>query len=419
MLENLKSKLNIEKYIFIVIMAVLIGLPALKLLSYNLFTAGIITDSFVINHVHLLWLAVPFLLVLYILNILINNKKINYIDIIVYILIVLAIISTICAVDINKSIYGEYKRNEGLLSIISYYLIFLNVKNIKNDKYIKIIIKTFIAVGLVQVVYAFLQVYTEFSFIKHYSRPYMASSLSGNPNFFGSYMVMHTLIMFVLYLLKDKKIYLILSLIFFSGLCLGSSTGPFLGFIVTIIFFIICYRKKFNIKKLFKVLLLFVVVYIFIDCSNKFVQENIFGNKIDDDYNISLELKKGIGNRFGNGRIELWLNSLPLVKKYWITGCGLDNFKNVYSQSNGLVFDKAHNVYLQMLITNGVFALLLYLVLCLIIFIKGLKLKNELYIALFIAFIGYSVQAFANISVIDVAPTFFTIMGIIVSRFKK
>lgn len=419
MLENLKSKLNIEKYIFIVIMAVLIGLPALKLLSYNLFTAGIITDSFDINHVYLLWLAIPFLLVLYILNIFLNNKKINYIDIIVYFLIVLAIISTICAVDINKSIYGEYKRNEGLLSIISYYLIFLNVKNIKNDKYIKLIIKTFIVVGLVQVVYAFLQVYTEFGFIKHYSRPYMASSLSGNPNFFGSYMVMHTLIMFVLYLLKDKKIYLILSLIFFSGLCLGSSTGPFLGFIVTTIFFIICYRKKFNIKKLFKILLLFVVVYIFIDCSNKFVQENIFGNQIDDDYNISLELKKGIGNRFGNGRIELWLNSLPLVKKYWITGCGLDNFKNVYSQSNGLVFDKAHNVYLQMLITNGVFAFLLYLVLCLIIFIKGLKLKNELYIALFIAFIGYSIQAFANISVIDVAPTFFTIMGIIVSRFKK
>ena len=43
---------------------------------------------------------------------------------------------------------------------------------------------------------------------------------------------------------------------------------------------------------------------------------------------------------------------LEIIKNNLI-GCGLDNFKNVYNQSNGLVFDKVHNVYLQMLITNG------------------------------------------------------------------
>lgn len=416
----IKNKFNIEKYILMIIMIVLIGLPSLKLLSYILYTSGILYDSFQINQVYLLWLMIPFLFIVYILDIIINNKKINYVDIIIYFLIILSIVSTIFAVNRNISIYGEYKRNEGLLSIISYYLIFLNLKNINNKKYVNIIIKTIVTVGIVQVIYAILQVYTQFNFIKHYSRPYMASSLSGNPNFFGGYMVMHTLIMFVLYIFKEKKIYLYLSVLFFIGLCLASSTGPFLGLIITIIFFTIFYRKKIDFKKLFKILFIYLITFIVIDLSVKFVQENIFKNSIEDNYNITRELKKKGGtNGFGNGRLELWKNSLPLINKYWLTGAGLDNFGKIYGVRNGLYFDKAHNVYLQMIITNGLFALILYLVLCLICCLKNLKLKDELYISLFIAFVGYSIQAFANISVIDVAPTFFTIFGLLMAKLKQ
>ena len=80
MLENLKKKLNLEKYMFILIMIIIIGLPALKLLSYILFTSGIITDSFDINHVYLLWITIPFLFVLYVLNISFIKCVQNYID---------------------------------------------------------------------------------------------------------------------------------------------------------------------------------------------------------------------------------------------------------------------------------------------------------------------------------------------------
>jgi len=419
MRDIIKNKFNIEKYIFITIMIVLLGLPALKFISYNLFLAGIISDSFSINHVYLLWFAIPFLSLFYILDVIINNKKIDYVDIIVYILIVLAIISTIFAINRKISIYGAVKRNEGLLSILSYYLILLNVRNIKNEKYIKLIIKAFIIIGLVQVLYAILQVYTRLEFIKHYSKPYMASGLSGNPNFFGGYMVMHTLIMFVLYLLYHKNKYLILSVIFFVGVCLASSTAPFLGLIVTIIFFIIQYRKNIKLKELFKIILLFIIVYIFIDYTVKFVQEGMFKNTIWDNYNITKELKKGVSSNFGNGRIELWKNSLPLMSKYYITGCGLDSFGIVYGIRDGIFFDKAHNIYLQIAITNGLLALIFYLILCFIGFHRGLKIKNKLYISIFIAFLGYSVQGFANISVIDVAPTFFTIFGIVLLKAKQ
>ena len=89
------------------------------------------------------------------------------------------------------------------------------------------------------------------------------------------------------------------------------------------------------------------------------------------------------------------------------------------STSNGLHFDKAHNVYLQIAITNGVFALIIYLCLMAIIFFKGLKIKDKVYISLLMAFIGYCIQAFANISVVEVAPTFFVVCGLLLGKIEE
>ena len=105
--------------------------------------------------------------------------------------------------------------------------------------------------------------------------------------------------------------------------------------------------------------------------------------------------------------------------KYWAVGSGIDTFGVVYGVDNGLYYDKAHNVYLQIAITNGIFALSIYLILLLIIFIKGLKRKEALYISLLMAFTGYCIQAFANISVVEVAPTFFVISGLILGKKPK
>ena len=68
-----------------------------------------------------------------------------------------------------------------------------------------------------------------------------------------------------------------------------------------------------------------------------------------------------------------------------------------------------------MLLTNGVFSLIIYCGICFILFIKGFKYKDPFKIALYIGFIGYCIQAFANISVIDVAPYFFIVLGILYS----
>ena len=416
MIKKIK-KINIEKLILISTMILLIGVPLITIFSYTCYCLKI-QIPFSVNRAYLLWYGVPFLFILYILDLIINKKKINYIDILIYLLIILGILSTIYAVDINTSIYGENVRNEGLLSLLSYYFILLNLKNMTNRKYKKIIIKTIISLGIVQIIYGILQVYTNWSIINRMA-PHVAIGLNGNPNFFGSYMVIFTSFTFSMYMLKQERKYLILSVIFFIGLCLCYSTGPFITFLLVVIFFIIFYRKQIKWKNLLKILLLLILTYFFTNYSVKYVHNNILKDKVNPNSTLSLAIKDFDLSNFGNGRLKIWKNSLPLVKKYWVIGAGLDNFGKVYGAKNGYYYDKAHNVYLQIAVTNGIFALIVYLVLMAIIFFKGLKIKESIYISMLMAFIGYSIQAFANISVVEVAPTFFVICGLLLGRIQK
>ena len=116
-----------------------------------------------------------------------------------------------------------------------------------------------ITLGIIYTIYGILQVYTNLSFIMHSKIPYMASSLCGNPNFFGSYMVMLTSYTFAMYMLEKEKKYFFLSLIFFIGLCLASSSGPFISFIIIIIFLLIAYRKKIILISLIITLKLIII----------------------------------------------------------------------------------------------------------------------------------------------------------------
>ena len=90
-----------------------------------------------------------------------------------------------------------------------------------------------------------------------------------------------------------------------------------------------------------------------------------------------------------------------------------------YPQTGKVYFDKAHNGYIQIGVTNGLFPLLIYMFVCLIIFLKGFKLKDNYSNSLFMGFVSYCILIFANISAIDVAPYFFIILGLLLSEEKN
>jgi len=414
----MKNKLNLEKITYIIIISVMILVPLLKLSTYIPAIAKFYFYHIDIKRVYILWGATFFLIITYLYSIFSKKEKINHIDISIYILIVLAILSTNYALNFEKSFFGEMYRNEGLLTILSYYFLLLNAKNIKQEKYFKNILKLFIILGIFQSSYAILQSYTELSFIKRHSLSYMAMGLCSNPNFFGSYMVMQLLLVGYMYIYNPKRKYLLLFTLFAIALYLAESTGPVLSVIVAIIFSMIIIPKK--IKKILKIFFILLLSFIFADLSLKYVQNNKFQNELVGNYDISEDITTILEKKpeeIGSGRLIIWKNSLPLVKKYWLIGCGLDNFKNAYPNYGYIRVDKAHNVYLQIAVTNGLPALIVFLSLLFMLFLKGIKTKKKEIMPIYMAFIGYSIQAFFNISVIDVAPYYFIIMGLIISKY--
>lgn len=132
------------------------------------------------------------------------------------------------------------------------------------------------------------------------------------------------------------------------------------------------------------------------------------------------EVAKGnADDKFGSSRMYIWKATIKIIPKYWLHGAGIDNFYFAFGQeplqsNNGkIVYDKVHNEYLQTLVTQGVFSLISYLFLYAIVLKKGIKysIKNE-EIFLILPIIGYLVQAFFNISVIEVAPIFYIALGL-------
>lgn len=425
------NKINFGLIIFVIIIS-----PLWLLLAVNFELVNLNVPFY---YYEILYFLIPLEIFIYVYRIVKNERKLNYYDIIVFLILILLMIVTNNSIDIDTSIWGAYKRNEGFLSILCYYLLFLNSKSL-DEKQINIVIKTFFGVGIIQFVYCMLQVFFRFPGLQLFSLNgvnYMAMGFQGNPNFLGSYCIMLLGLVLMLYLVKGKRKYFVLSIIFFINLILAQSTGPFFAFIILFIFMIVFMKIKGIIdwKKVGVVCASFILTFIIVSNGVELYCKKVFNDKIVSSYTIKGDILNTLnlfgvskGNNeenitiedYGSGRITIWKNALKAVPKYFWLGSGIDTFGYVYSQNNkGLYYDKAHNEYLQILVTEGIFTLISYLSLLLLLFIDGVKSNNKLIWVLMMAFIGYALQAFLNISVNTVAPTFYIIMGMMAGLISQ
>lgn len=424
------NKINFGLIIFAIIIS-----PLWLLLAANFELVNLTVPFY---YYEMLYFLIPLEIVIYVYKIIKKEIKLNYYDIIVFLILILLMIVTNNSIDIDTSIWGAYKRNEGFLSILCYYLLFLNSKSL-DEKQINIVIKTFFGVGIIQFVYCMLQVFFRFPGLQLFSLNgvnYMAMGFQGNPNFLGSYCIMLLGLALMLYLVKGERKYFVLSIIFFINLILAQSTGPFFAFIILFIFMIIFMKIKGIIdwKKIVIVCASFILTFIIVSNGVELYCKKVFNDNIVSSYTIKGDILNTLnlfgvskGNNeenitiedYGSGRITIWKNALKVVPKYFWLGSGIDTFGYVYQKDSNVYYDKAHNEYLQILVTEGIFTLISYLSLLLLLFIDGVKSNNKLIWVLMMAFIGYALQAFLNISVNTVAPTFYIIMGMMAGLISQ
>ena len=445
-MKNLTSK----KIIYIFTICILFFIPFVECVAFYMNHYGIINDFTSINASMIMWISIPFLIGIYIKNMVDIKRKLDIYDYIFYVLVLMGIIVCIFSINPKISIVGVPIRREGLLSLITYYLLFINWKVHSTNSDIKKIIKIFIILGLLNSIYAFFQIYTPFKFILKYTNDInMATGLCGNPNFFGTLMVTLLGIISTRFLMdkETNKKEIILLLIFTISLINAQSTGPMLTYAITIIFSLLFlkFKNKLISEKIIILILITIlsimVTYILPIFSSKINSILISKKQIlvnSKKERCELCNLKGTIESGGNSRIDIWINTLDVVKKYPFLGVGYDNLGFAYPNekaeiyyyitNNALVkevkggnmyIDNAHNVYLHTLVTSGILGIIPLLVLLLYTFIHGLKSNNQYILMLLGGFVAYSVQAFTNISVIEVAPIYYIIIGLILGDVNK
>lgn len=361
-----------------------------------------------------------------------HNDKLHLKDIFIIILLILGIISYFFAYDKSVALNGTMGRYEGLKTLFSYYSFFLVASTI-DKKYQQQLMYVLIGFGILQILIGtiqFLQIENILGYNRsnNFSASYrFASGTLGNPNFYSTFILL--LFMYTWSLLinspKHKILHFMLFLIFGYGLFIGNTLGCILTSIIVLIISGLTKINKTNYKKagIIGGCILIVISALFLGFKH-FNNPNINAIFRKNIREITRIFENGLDDSSGNYRIYIWKESLKKVPKYYKTGIGIDNFSYInngfYLCSPKECFDKAHNEYLQMLLTEGVFTLIVYLSFIGYVIFNYIKKKDKIAhnTGLIYGISAYLIQAFMNISVIQVAPVFYIFMGFIISESK-
>ncbi|MGJ7920059.1 O-antigen ligase family protein [Neobacillus sp. LXY-4] len=361
----------------------------------------------------------------------VNLKKPYFsIELIVFVFLCLVGFSTIFSVNQYASIYGRLGRHEGLLTFLCYGSILLFSYRLMTIKQIEKIIPGMAIVSIFVSTYGILQHYF-LDFLPRtplYYNEIRSYSFFDNPNFFGSYLVLVIMLTISIYLTAKTRIlsafYLTTIGLAFVSLIFSGTRSGWVGVFCGLIFvsFIVILKRKYLWKKWIVLLMTLFLLMVAINFAEKGALNERAMTLFSDSYRIATQTSTG---REGSFRLFIWKKSLPLVSENFWLGSGPDTFDQVFPNDEekkqvfgDIIVDKAHNEYLQMAITLGVPALLVYLYLLLVVFknayfaLKRIDGDRKIQLYGFLsAIFGYLVQAFFNISTVPVAPLFWAILG--------
>lgn len=360
-------------------------------------------------------------------------------------LMLVGVVSLLISENKEVSLYGTELRWEGLFSLLAYYFIFLITTCLKKSEYRKKLLYLFILLGCIVTVIGIIQYTGIYVFGGKF--PGMAYVPMRNPNFYGAFAVLFTGVGiggFFTYK-KDSNtthpfpwwnriVWYVVVLLGYTACICASSALVYAGLIMMLLmylFLMLVTKRRDWIAFLVLVAGLLALVILFDLQKNGGVTAEIkqVGDEIKAEGTV-------FGDSVGSSRMLIWKQTVTLLPKYGLFGCGIELLGNHchegYNKALGFNYDKAHNEYLNLWITEGFFAIVIYLVFLFALFIPGLKIflkktedadkkKEEDAISkiAFFAFFGYIAQAFFNISVVQVAPYFWLICGLLYNRKRR
>ena len=368
--------------------------------------------------------------------------KITVLEILCGIYILLVIIATIFAkYGVINAIFGTNGRGEGTILILTYIVTFLIFS--KCYKYTKWGLKAGIISAGIVAIYSVIEVVLP----ENYASPFMfknignmAYSLSRiknvaittivNQNFFSSYVCIFLPMLVFYYINTGSKRALCFTLMLFiaqvfSVTLSGYMTFIFIYMLIVIYSLIVTKKQKDVLLRIILLTTIIVMLFIVLNLINDRIYLNELLSTLKEVNNF-----KNLDNNFGTNRMNIWKKSILIIQKYTWFGIGPDSLKNEIHQKeyqfvSDSFIDKAHSELLQIAVSTGIPSAIVYVIFVMIISILLFKIcisrikkgnfqnENTLYIhMILIGIISYFIQAIANISVIQVAPIYWAMLGL-------
>ena len=378
--------------------------------------------------VYLVTILIAFTHLINVLNKNVPLIKKNILNIFLLLFFLSQLISTFFSIDSNTSIFGYYSRlNGGLLSLISYIVLFLILNVYIDRKFFQKIINFSLLSAFLVSAFAIAE---HFGIDKNWWVQDVQSrvfSTFGQPNWLAAYLCI--IIPFSVYKFLDSKIFnnkilfLFLTSIFYISLLFTKSKSGIIACLISlaIYFVIIFFQNKSSRKSLILATSLIIIFSLLI---NNPLKDQIFPPKQISTPTINNQQSKILITSSGNIRKIVWKGAIDLWKKFTIFGTGPETFAFSYywtrpAEHNltsewDFLYNKAHNEYLNYLATTGILGFVTYISLIttvLFILIKRI-LKNKhpiLDTTLLASFISILITNFAGFSVVVVSLFFFLI----------
>lgn len=360
--------------------------------------------------------------------------KNSYINIPIIILLAWALLSTLLSKYKYTALIGIYNRNEGLLTILCYLILFFIAANIKTNK--KSLTKVLWALGLVTIINTIMSVLNFYGYqlikspllnaliipesLKQSVAGYIMATLN-NPNYvagFGG--VITVFFLFVMLISQSRSVKLLsafLTLSAFAMTLVGLSSGGFITLIATmplVIVLVVILKGWRALAPIVGIILLCSGVFVILNSHNA----QIKSETIDEVNGLIRQQSSRLitpptalaapkpsfvptiteehfklptpSTSMGSNRGYIWENTFKLIKERPVFGYGFDTYIYNFPQHDinkavgmgryDIIVDKPHNMFLGMAYNAGIpFALLFIVIIGLYLrdCIKLVRQRNE------------------------------------------
>ncbi len=342
------------------------------------------------------------------------------------------IISTVISIDRYTSIFGYYSRfHGGLLSTISYLLLYWGLVSNLDKKKASRLIKVILISGLLVSLYGIAEHFGIDKNLWVQDVQNRVFSTLGQPNWLAAYLNILIFIALGLFINSSTAhpiYYLLLSTIYYLCLLYTKSRSGFLGFIIPFVLFLIINfflslkqkKDKAKLKKISLILTTFIILSLLIGTpfSPRLGKTKIRKTENDQTKKESVDITPS-----SEIRKIVWKGAIDLGKKYPFFGTGVETFAYSYywarpAEHNltsewDFLYNKAHNEYLNFAATTGTLGLLAYLTLIVSALIFTIKKFPSCFI--FYVLISICITNFFGFSVVAVAALFFLLPAMSVS----